>query len=198
MVNPCSLKLLLRQQAKLLELRSPSRTAEEALERSIKQWTAYEQVNRDYCPDDPVYSIVNVGIALPTNADVITCKAPAAGQARVLDIIISAEGTASEFDQVIVWPVGTTLTGNTPITPEKFNSRAPAAQGTYGKNSTQAVGLNGNGLISIVYNDLGGFVRWLATPGEELYYINSEVLSFRAGITPVTGLMSITVIFEEL
>lgn len=86
------------------------------------------------------------------------------------------------------------LLGHLRITPEKFNSRSPAAAGTYGKAGTQA--LVGNPMITIAFNAFGGFIRWVAAPGEELYYVNSEVISMRSlsGISTVSS----TIIFEEL
>jgi hypothetical protein len=176
------------------ELRSPSRCYLEAVDRSHKLWTEYEKVNRDFCPDDPVFSIVNAGVALSTTADLLSTQAAAAGQNRILEIIIGGEATASAVNRVSVQRSGTTFTSNTAITPEKFNSRSPAAAGVYGKASTQA--LVGNPMLSLAFNAFGGFLRWVAAPGEELYGVNSEIISVRSasGISSVSG----TVIFEEL
>ena len=157
-------------------------------------WQRYEIVNRVADPDDPVYSIINAGTALSTTADNLTFQAAAAGQGRVLEIIIGGEATASAVNRVSVQRAGTSITGNTAITPEKFNSRSPAAAGTYGKAGTQA--LVGNPMLTLAYNAFGGFIDWKAAPGEELYYVNSEVISIRSasGVSPVSS----TGIFEEL
>jgi hypothetical protein len=188
------LKRELKRQNWLHELRSPSRCYEEAVERSRKFWPKYEQVNRDLCPDDPVYSIVNAGVALSTTADNLTFQAASAGQGRILELIIGGEATASAVNRLSVQRAGTSITSNTAITPEKFNSRSPAAAGVYGKAGTQS--LVGNPMLTLAFNAFGGFIRWVAAPGEEIYYVNSEVVSVRSASG--TSTVSSTGIFEEL
>lgn len=193
-ICPDIIKNELRKQNWFKEFRSPSRCIEESLERSLTFWTEYEQVNRDYYPDDPVYSIVNAGTALSTTADNLTFQAAAAGQGRILELIIGGEATASAVNRISVQRAGTSITGNTAITPEKFNSRSPAVAGTYGKAGTQA--LVGNPMLTLAFNAFGGFLRWVAGPGEEMYYVNSEVISVRSASG--TSTVSSTGIFEEL
>ncbi len=193
-VCPNELKRVLQRQNWRHEMLSPSRTLEEARERSAKAWAMYEQVNRDYCPDDPVYSIINAGTALSTTADNLTFQAASAGQARILELIIGGEATASAVNRIAVSRAGTSITSNTAITPEKFNSRSPAAAGTYGKAGTQS--LVGNPMLTLAFNAFGGFLRWVAAPGEEIYYVNSEVVSMRS--SSGTSTVSSTGIFEEL
>src|SRR6516225_6322044 len=118
-LNPDTIKTELRKQEWFRELRSPSRSYGEAIERSWKMWTQYEQVNRDFCPNDPVYSIVNAGTALSTTADNLTFQAAAAGQGRILELILGGEATASAVNRVSIQRAGTAITGNTAITPEK-------------------------------------------------------------------------------
>src|SRR5262245_37070744 len=121
-MNIDALKVEIRRQSRLKELASPSRCYAEAIERARKAWTAYEQVNVDFCPDDPVYSIVNPGVALSTSADNLTCQASTNGQGRILEIIIGGEATASAVNRLYVQRAGTSITGNTVVTPEKFNT----------------------------------------------------------------------------
>jgi hypothetical protein len=174
-------------------LRQP-REYQEALEQAREFWAIYEQVNRDFCPDDPVYSIINAGATLSTTADLLSCQAASAGQGRILEIIIGGEATASAVNRLSVQRSGTTYTANTAITPEKFNTRSPAAAGVYGKASTQA--LAGNPMLSLALNAFGGFIDWKAAPGEEIYYVNSEIVSIRSASG--TSLASGTVVLEEL
>jgi hypothetical protein len=188
------IKAELRKQEWLHELRNPSRCYAEAVDRSYRLWTQYEQVNRDLCPKDPVYSIINAGATLSTTADLLTFEAASAGQGRILELIVGGEATASAVNRLSVQRAGTSITSNTVITPEKFNTRSPAAAGIYGKAGTQA--LVGNPMISLAFNAFGGFVRWVAGPGEEMYYVNSEVISVRSASG--TSLVSATGIFEEM
>lgn len=194
MIDPNAVKLEIRRGNHLHELLSPSRCLEEALERSRKVWTKYEQVNREFCPKDPVYSIVRSGAAFSTTADHVFFKAAAAGQARILELIIGGEASASAVLRVGVAQVNATLAGNANVTPEKFNSRSPAAAGTYGNSNTSAL-LAGN-MLSLAFNAFGGFLRWVAAPGEEMYYVNAEVISVRS--LSGTSTCSTTGIFEEL
>lgn len=194
MICPNEVKNLLRKQNFLQELRSPSRCYEEAIERARNFWPQYEQVNRDFCPDDPVYSNVKAGTALSTSADLLFHKAAASGQARILELIIGGEATSSAVNRVAVTQTNATLASNANVTPEKFNSRSPSAAGTYGNANTSAV-LAGHMLV-LAFNAFGGFIRWVAAPGEELYFVNAEVISVRSlsGTSTVSG----TSIFEEL
>src|SRR5215470_4348099 len=184
------IKKELRRAEWLREMRSPARCYEEAVERSTKLWTAYEQVNRDLCPDDPVYSIVNAGATLSTTADTLTFQAASAGQGRILEIIIGGEATSSAVNRVSVGRAGTSITGNSAITAVQFNSRSPNAAGTYGKSGTQTITST---LLSLAFNAFGGMIRWVAAPGEEIYYVNSEVVSVRSASG--TSVVSMTGIF---
>jgi hypothetical protein len=141
-----------------------------------------------------VYSIVSPAFTLSLTADVLTLQAPANGQCRILELIYGTESTTGNVVRFAVQRAGTSITGNTVITPEKFNSRSPAAAGTYGKGGTQA--LVGNPLLALAYCALGTFVRWLPGPGEEIWYVNSEVISIRSLVG--TTLITLTAIFEEL
>lgn len=175
-------------------LRRQSRCYEESVEQARKFWAVYEQLNRDFCPDDPVYSIINAGTILSTTADNLTVQAGASGQARILEIIVGGEATTSAVNRIAVQRAGTSITANSAITPEKFNPLSPAAAGTYGKAGTQA--LVGNPLINFALNAFGGFIDWKAAPGEELYYSSSGVISVRS--LSGTSAVSSTLIFEEL
>jgi hypothetical protein len=193
-VCPNELKRILQKQNWAQEMRSPSRSLHEAQDRAARHWAMYEQVNRDYCPDDPVYSIINAGTALSTTADALTFQAASAGQARILELIFGGEATSSAVARISVQRAGTSITSNSAITPEKFNSRSPAAAGTYGKAGTQS--LVGNPMLSLALNAFGGFLRWVAAPGEEMYFVNSEVISVRSASG--TSTISSTGIFEEM
>lgn len=196
-IQPCkivAMKRSLQESNFISEMSKPSRCLEEALERSRSFWPKYEQINRDYCPEDPVYSIINAGTALSTTADNLTFQASASGQARILELILGGEAAAAAVARVFISRAGTSITANSAITPEKFNSRSPAAAGVYGKAGTQA--LVGNPLLVLAFNAFGGFIRWVAAPGEELHYVNSEVISMRSNSG--TSTISSTGIFEEL
>jgi hypothetical protein len=188
------IKEYLRERRAKVETRYQPNSYNEAVSRMKRFWSLYELVNRIFDPSDPVYSIINSGVALSTTADTLTVQAASAGQGRVLEIIIGGEATASAVNRVYFQRAGTSITGNTAITPEKFNTRSPAAAGTYGKGGTQA--LSGNPAEIFAFNAFGGFIDWKPAPGEEIYYVNSEVVSLRSNSG--TSTVSATIVFEEL
>ena len=89
-------------------------------------------------------------IRVTHSAHLLRAVAAAAGQGRILELIIGGEAAASAVNRVFVNRAGTSITSNTPITPEKFNSRSPVAAGTYGKAGTQAL-VNKAGLTANVH-----------------------------------------------
>lgn len=173
--------------------RFPARCYNEAVDVAKQFWAKYEQVNRDYLPDDPVYSIFRSGAALSTTADHLGFHAAATGQVRMLEIIIGGEATASAVNRIVMQLSGD-ATGQTAITPEKFNTHSPAAAGTYGHSSTTA--LSGNPKNVFSFNAFGGFVDYKYPPGGELYFKDGEDLSWRS--VSGTSTCSSTGIFEEL
>jgi hypothetical protein len=196
-LTPEKAKLNLRYKYYKESILNPARSYLEAVERAQEFWPKYEQINRDYCPDDPVYSIVNSGVALSTTNDTLAFQAASAGQGRILELIIGGEASASAVNRVAIQRAGTTSylsTNGVAITPEKFNSRSPSPAGTYGKSGNPT--LSGNPILSIAFNAFGGFIDWKAAPGEEIVYVNSEVVVLRSASG--TSTVSATGIFEEL
>jgi hypothetical protein len=157
-------------------------------------WPIYEQVNVDYCPDDPTFSTVREGAAFSTSANHLHFKAPASGQARILEIIVGGEATSSAVNRFAFAQYNATLAGASAITPEKFNSRSPAAAGTYGHSNTSAL-LAANA-FSWAINAFGGLIDWKAAPGEEFYFVNGEVVGIRS--LSGTSTFTSTVVFEEM
>lgn len=201
-ICPDVLKLEIRKQNRIHEILSPSRCYEEAIERSRRTWTAYEQVNRDFCPDDPVYSITRPGVALSTSADLMDFQAAAAGQGRILELIIGGEATSSAVNRVQLTRGAATTTTNptgySSITATKFNSRSPNAGGSYGSSVTAS--LASTNLLVYAFNAFGGFIRWVAAPGEEIYYFGDGTNMEWIGMRSLSGTSTVssTGIFEEL
>lgn len=183
------LKKMLRKQ----HIRVSPMSYQDALSQSKRFWARYELVNRVMMPDDPVYSIILAGTALSTSADNLTWQAASSGQGRILEIIMGGEATSTAVNRLSIGQAGTSITANSAITPVKFNSRSAAAAGTYGHAGTQSITST---LMSWAFNAFGGFVDWKAAPGEEIYYVNSEVISLRSASG--TSTVSSTGIFEEL
>jgi len=170
----------------------------EAMDQAREFWLAYEQLNRLYCPDDPVYSVSRAGITPTAGNDYFTFINNASRKARVLEVIIGSEGTASAAARA-VWQRSTGgTTGASAITPEKFDQLSPAS-GVFANIWTAWTAqptLSGNPTLTWGWNAFGGFIDWKAAPGEEIVLGSSEQNSFRNSAG--TAVLSVTVIFEEL
>jgi hypothetical protein len=195
-VDPEAMKLALRVAYRNRCLSSPARSVAEALDRSRAFWPTYEQVNRDYCPDDPVYSITRAGAAISTTADHLHMKASASGQVRILEVIMGGEATTSAVNRIALERENATLAGATALTPEKFISKSAAAAGTYGHSNTSAILTAATYFYVWALNAFGGFSDWKAPPGAEPTLSDGEV----AGIRSLSGTstFSSTIVFEEL
>ncbi len=168
---------------------------EDLKRRSGKFWKVIELINRVLDPLDPVYSGVRNGIALSTTVDLFTLTTAATAQARILEILIGGEATASAVNRVLI-QISTGGATPTNVTMEKFNSRSPAATTLFRSAWTTQPTLSGSAIITLAFNAFGGVVRWVAAPGEEIYLVNGEQLSCRSGSG--TSTVSSTVVVEEL
>ncbi len=175
------------------------------LRRAREFWESYEAVNLKLVPEDPVYSKVIQSVAASTTNSSWELASASAGQSRILEHFVGGEATASAVIRFGVNRVSTQGTGTAPTayTPEKFNTRSPAAAGTYygavGANvawGTAQETLAANPLIHHAFNAFGGTDRWVAQPGEEIYSVNAEYVSGRSGSG--TSIVSAMVIVEEM
>ena len=161
-------------------------------------WARYEQINRDFLPDDPVYSVIRSGMTAVAATDMLTFLAVASRQWRLLEIIAGSEGTASAAAR-IVWQTSTAgTTSGGALTPEKFNTNSPASLfSTTNIVTTWSVQptLSTNPKLSWGFNALGGFIDWKAAPGEEDYRLNEQVSERHVVGVEV---LSITTVWEEL
>jgi hypothetical protein len=172
-------------------------------------WSTYEEINRLWVPEDPVYSKVTTGTAASTTNSTYEVKSPAAGQLRVLESFIGGEAAASAVLRMQLNRVATEGTGTAPTIYgggtgcEKFNTRSPNSASTvYGALSanvawgTAQEALNANPLFVHAINAFGGTDRWVAQPGEEVYLVNAEEASLRS--FSGTSVISAYLVFEEL
>jgi hypothetical protein len=168
-----------------------------ALEAAISFWTQYELLNRNYCPDDPVYSVSFSQTPTAATDDLTTFLAIASRQWRILEIIIGAEGTASAAARTILTRStgGTTATNKTP---ELFNPNSPTSM--FGTTNiavdwTTHPSTTGAPILSWGYNAFGGFIDWKPAPGEEYNVVNTQVSLKQQVGTPA---LSHTVVWEEM
>jgi hypothetical protein len=160
-------------------------------------WAVYERVNRDFLPDDPVYSVVRSGITPVAGSDYFTFVGAASRKARYLELIIGSEGTASAAARAVFQRSSGGTTGGGAQTPEKFDQLSPAS-GVYSNIFTTWSAqptLSGNPQVVFAWNAFGGSQDWKAAPGEEITHTTTEQESFRNSAG--TAVLSTTAIFEE-
>lgn len=189
------MKTAMRVQYGLAVRQARGEARESFLSRSRAFWAEYEEINRRVLPDDPVYTGTRSGVTLATTTDLWTLKSPASGQVRVLESYLGGESTVST---VLRFAIQFSTGGTTPTTqtPEKMNSRSPAAASTFNTAWSAQPTLSGQPLMFHAFNTFGGTDRWVAAPGGEIFLVNGEQLSGRsASGTPV---VSSHIIWEEL
>lgn len=188
-------KQALRERYAASAMRETTRDFDVMVTRSRAFWQEYEDINRRLLPEDPVYSGSRAGVTLATTTDLWTLTVGASGQLRILESFVGGEATTSTVVRIAVQR---STTGTTPTnqTPEKFSTRSPSAVATFATTWAAQPSLTGQPLLFHAFNAFGGGDRWVAQPGQEVYLVNSEVLSCRsASGIPV---VSAHVVWEEL
>lgn len=150
-----------------------------------------------------VYQKPATGVTLNTTNSLWQLIAAAAGQARLLESYVGGEATTSTVLRLALARNNAAGVGAvTAYTPNKLNSRSPAAGSTVngGLSALVSFATSQETLFDPVvlhaFNAFGGTDRWVPQPGEELYVVNSEGVSARSlSGTPV---VSAHAIFEEL
>ena len=163
--------------------------------RAYDFWAEVEEVNRVWLPEDPMYASARGGFTLATTTDIFTLTSGASGQDRVCESTISGEATASAVNRVAFQR---STGGATPTnqTPEKLNTRSPAAASTTATTWTTQPTLSGNAAFFHAFNAFGGSDRWVPAPGQEFYLVNGELCSVRSASG--TSVVSYYVHWEEL
>lgn len=162
-------------------------------------WEEYEEINREWIPADPVYSLTRPGATLSTTADLWTLTVGTSGQLRILESYVAGEAAASAVNRLGLAVASTNGTTPTAYTPEKFNSRSPAAVSTVATTWTTQPTRSANSKILQPFNAFGGSDRWVPQPGEEIYAVGtgtSEQYSQRS--LSGTSVVSAHAVWEEL
>lgn len=164
--------------------------------RAREFWAEWEAINRLLIPDDPVYSGTRPGFALTVTDDYWTLTTAATAQARLLESFVAGEAAASAIVRLAV-QISTGGATPTNQTPERFNSRSPAATSLFRTAWTTDPTLSGSAALMQAFNAFGGMHTWVpATPDAAIYLVNGEQLSARSasGTSTVSG----HAIWEEL
>jgi len=177
--------------------RRGSSAFDDMLRRSREFWAQYDEINTRYCPWDPVYSGTRAGVTqAASTADLWTLSVGSTGQLRILESFVGGESTASAVARLAMQR---STGGATPTnqTPEKASTRSPSAVATFATTWTTQPTLSGNPFLFHAFNTFGGTDRWVPQPGEEVYLVNSEILSLRPQ-TATSNIYSAHVVWEEM
>lgn len=121
---------------------------------------------------------------------------------RVVEVFIGGEATSSTVNVLKVArdsTIGATLSGGV-IT--KLNPSSPTQQSSPFCIATTKPQRGAQHMLNLSLNAFGGIVRWVAAPGEELYFIANAVNQGEVSLSGFTGsgtgLQSASLVFEEL
>lgn len=140
------------------------------------------------------YSVNKVGTALCTTADSMTITAPATRALKISEIRISAQGSATAPNEIMI---ARSTGGATPvaITPQPMASAAAAAAFTAAGSWTTQPTL-GVVLRRIGVNSNGAIFPLVLMPGNEIEIPPSGQLSIRSASG--TGIVTIDMLVEEV
>lgn len=143
------------------------------------------------------------GTALSTTTGLLTVQttATAAGSVVVMsEILLGGEAGSSSVARIAVnRPSAAPTGGATAQTAEKLHPASPAASSTIATVYATTQGtLSTNDVLAWSFNAFGGFVRWVAMPGQEVVVgtqgaVAYVILRSRSGTPTVSG----HIIFEE-
>lgn len=193
-----SLKRGMRDHYSMITMRQRGKLSFDQMVKDAKDfWSEYEEINRKLCPDDPVYSGTRAGVTqAASTADLWTLSVGSSGQLRILESFVGGESTSSAVCRLAMQRStgGTTPTNQTP---EKASTRSPSAVATFATTWSAQPTLSGNPFLFHAFNTFGGTDRWVPQPGEEIYLVNSEILSLRPQ-TATSNIYSAHVVWEEM
>jgi hypothetical protein len=177
---------------------------ERFLSRSRAHWAEYEEINREWIPEDPSYNVNAQGAVLVVGNDLITYTSAASGQARFLEAYIGGEATSSTVLRIYM---SLSTAGTTPAATtswEKLNTRSANLAGTVATQQGVTAAWTAQPTITnaakakflMAFNAFGGFDRWVPQPGIEVYLVNGEQCSWR----PLAGTPTVSayLVVEEL
>lgn len=141
------------------------------------------------------YSIA--GTALSTTTGLLTVQTTATGAGSVVnvgEILLGGEAGSSSVARIAVnRPSAAPTGGATAQTAEKLHPAAPTASATIATVYATTQGtLSTNDVLAWAFNAFGGFVRWVAMPGEEVVVGTQGAVAYlitrsRSGTPTVSG-----------
>jgi hypothetical protein len=121
--------------------------------------------------------------------------------ARIVEVFVGGEATSSTVNRMALRRLSTNASTPTDQTPAPLNIYTPAAvaQG-YVAATTGPTIASTQHLLNLAFNAFGGIIRWVAAPGEEIYFGTTTAPNAQVGLDSIsgTGNVSTDIKFEEL
>ena len=121
---------------------------------------------------------------------------------RIVEVFIGGEAASSSVDRMAVRRHSTQSVGPTNVAPAPLHpgSAVSTAQSFVLVATTQPVIASTQHLVNLAFNSFGGVVRWVAAPGEELYFAGNTAATNEVSLSAVTGtgIVSSHFIHEQL
>lgn len=128
-------------------------------------------------------------------------RTTAASTARIVEVYIGGESTASTVNRMSVRRLSTNANTPTDVAPAALNplSAAAVTQGYSAATTGPTIAATGH-LLNLALNTFAGIVRWMAMPGEELWGTAQTAPNGQIVLDSVSGVgvVSTHIVFEEI
>lgn len=121
--------------------------------------------------------------------------------ARIVDVFVGGQATVTTINQMALRRLSTNATTPTDQTPAPLHTASPAAvaQGYVAAGTGPTIASTQH-LLNLAFNAFGGLIRWVAAPGEELYFGTTTAPNAQVCLDSVsgTGVVGQDIKWEEL
>lgn len=120
---------------------------------------------------------------------------------KVEDVIVGGEATSSTVNRMTLRRLSTNGATPTNVAPAPLNSlSAASASDQYVAATTGPTIASTTHLLNLAFNAFGGFIRWVAAPGDEIWATASTAPNGELDLDSISGVgvVSTTMIFEEV
>lgn len=106
----------------------------------------------------------------------------------VIEVFIGGEATSSTVNRMALRRLSTNATTPTDQTPAALNINSTAAVGQgYVAASTGPTIAATQHLLNLAFNAFGGIIRWVAAPGEEIYFGTTTAPNAQLCLDSISG-----------
>lgn len=141
------------------------------------------------------------GASALANSSYHGLRTETSNQIKVSEVFIGGEATSSTVNRMAVRRLSTNGATPTNLTPGPLHPwSAASAANHYVAATTGPTIASTVHLLDLALNTFGGIIRWVAHPGEELWFLNSTAPNGEGVLDSIsgTGVVSTNMIFEEI